>query len=316
MERGEGERLKEGNNSINDYAFFITSEITPISWLKVRPGLRFISNSVYNAPPVVPSINAKLALSRTLDLRLAYARGFRSPSLRELYFDFRDANHDILGNPDLKAEQSHSLNASLNWSRLTKNDWSLTSMLSGYYNDVDNLIDYVFDANNPNLATFGNIANSKTGGFSLSGTAANKTWNLGLGFSYTGFFNQYSANDKTLPELQWSPELNASAGYHMEKLGMDISLFYKYTGKKPGYTINSTQEIVKSEFGDFHLADLTVGKKFARHFRVSAGIRNLFDVEEIRSTTISSGVHTDAGSRSIGSGRSFFMGLVFNWDRN
>lgn len=315
MESGEGERLKEGSNAINDYAFFITSEISPMSWLKLRPGLRFISNSVYDAPPVIPSINTKFVLTKSLDLRLAYARGFRSPSLRELYFEFRDANHDILGNPDLKAEQSHSLNASLNWSRHTKNNWSFTSVLSGFYNDVDNMIDFVFDANNPSLAIYGNIAHSKTGGASLSGTAANKAWNLGLGFSYTGFYNQYSANDKSLPELQWSPEVNASAGYHFEKIGMDVNLFYKYTGRKPGYTVNSSQEIIETRLSDYHLADLTIDKTVGRRFHVNAGIRNLFDVESIRSTTVTSGVHTDAGNRSIASGRSLFAGLAFNWDR-
>ena len=79
--------------------------------INIRPGLRFINNSVYDAPPVIPSINTKFVLSKDLDLRLAYARGFRSPSLRELYFNFFDANHQIIGNPDLKAETSTALPA-------------------------------------------------------------------------------------------------------------------------------------------------------------------------------------------------------------
>lgn len=64
--------------------------------------------------PFIPSINAKLALTSDIDFRLSYARGFRSPSLRELYFSFFDANHQVVGNPDLKAETSHSFTGSVN----------------------------------------------------------------------------------------------------------------------------------------------------------------------------------------------------------
>jgi outer membrane receptor for ferrienterochelin and colicins len=315
LENGEGERLKSGSNSIGDYAFFITSEITPTSRISIRPGLRFIHNSVYNAPPVIPSINSKFVITRELDFRLAYARGFRSPSLRELYFDFQDANHSIFGNPDLKAEQSHSLTGSLNWNRQSTNGWVVNAVINGYYNDIENMIDFVFDASTPNLATYGNIARSRTGGGSLAGTARNKNWNLGAGISYTGFYNTYSASDKSLPELQWSPEANLNAGYHFQKLGMDVNFFYKFTGKKPSYTTNSSQEIVLSELEDFHMADLTISKNFNKRFKLNAGVRNLFDVKNINSTAISGGVHTPSGSRSLASGRSIFVGLAFNWEK-
>ena len=70
-ESGEGERLKAGTSSLNDYAAFITAEITPVEKLNIRPGLRFVKNSVYNAPPIVPSLNAKYSLSKHLDWRMA-----------------------------------------------------------------------------------------------------------------------------------------------------------------------------------------------------------------------------------------------------
>jgi outer membrane receptor for ferrienterochelin and colicins len=307
--------LKEGTNSISDYAFFVTSEFSPTSRISIRPGLRVIHNSVYDAPPVVPSINARVGLSDKLDLRLAYARGFRSPSLRELYFDFRDANHDILGNPDLKAEQSHSFTGSLNFGTSLKSGWVFNTALSGFYNDVENLIDFVFDASSPNLAKYGNVARSKTGGINMTGSILNKHWTLGIGGSYTGFFNQYSEEDKDLPVLQWSPEINANAGYRFTKIGLDANLFYKFTGNKPGYSVNSAQEIVLTELEGYHLADFTLAKHFNKMFTLSAGVRNLFDVTNIVSSSISSGVHTPSGNRSIASGRSFFAGLVFNWNK-
>ena len=112
---GSGERM-DGRRNINDYAGFISAEFKPTEKINIRPGLRFIYNTVYDAPPVIPSINTKFTLSEVFDLRLSYAYGFRSPALRELYFYFFDSSHSIKGNPDLKAEHSNSFSGSLTWS--------------------------------------------------------------------------------------------------------------------------------------------------------------------------------------------------------
>ena len=130
-EKASGQRIL-GNPVITDYAAFVSAEIKPTDKINIRPGLRFIKNSVYDAPPVIPSINTKFILSKQLDLRLAYAYGFRSPALRELYFDFVDANHNIVGNPNLKAENSNSFNGSLNWTAVPKNNMYLQCFISWF----------------------------------------------------------------------------------------------------------------------------------------------------------------------------------------
>ncbi len=314
LEKGQGERLKAGENEINDYAFFVTAEFIPSKKINIRPGLRFISNSVYDAPPVIPSINAKFGLSKNLDLRLAYARGFRSPSLRELYLNFFDANHQIIGNPDLKAETSHSVTGSLTWSKMVAEKKYIAS-LGGFYNDVKNLIDYAVSANDPNVFMLTNVSSSKTAGANLSGALNFKNWKIAAGTSLTGFYNAFSENDKELPELQWSAELNSSIGYSFSKAGLDINLFYKLTGKQPSY-IQSNQEIVVSTLKGYHMADLTLNKKLFRYLTLNAGIRNLFDVDRVNSNVAVSGsTHTAGTSRNIAYGRSYFAGVLFNWQK-
>jgi outer membrane receptor for ferrienterochelin and colicins len=313
LESGEGERLKTGNNKVNDYAFFITSEITPSSKISIRPGLRFIKNSVYNAPPVIPSINSKFALSKNLDLRLSYARGFRSPSLRELYFDFFDANHNIVGNPDLKAETSHSFNGSLSWKKISPSQVMYTTVVGGFYNNVKNLIDFAISANDPNVYILTNVSNSKTAGVNLNSVAKYKQWNISAGASYTGFYNQYSESDKALPQLQWSAEINATAGYTFSKIGLDMNLFYKFTGKRPTYVASGPDFVLATTKG-YQIADFTVNKKLFHYFSLSTGVRNIFDVDRIKSSFVSGGVHTNGGL-NVGTGRSFFTALVFNWDK-
>ncbi len=315
LDRGEGERLKAGNNAVNDHAFFITAEITPSSKVNIRPGFRVIKNSVYKAPPLVPSLNAKFSLSKNIDLRLAYARGFRSPSLRELYYNFFDANHQLIGNPDLEAETSHSLNGSLTWRKISPKEVVYTTLLSGFYNNVNDLIDYAISSNNPGVFILTNVSNSKTAGVTMGTTASSKKWTIAAGMGLTGFYNDFAATDPQLPQLQWSPEANFNLGYRLSPMGMDINLFYKFTGKRPFYIINSSQEIILARQHAYHMADITVNKKAFNYFSFTAGIRNLLDVDRVTSTTATGGVHSSGGIANIASGRSVFAGLVFNWEK-
>ncbi len=319
LESGKGERLKAGNNQVNDYAFFLTGEFTPSAKVNIRPGLRFIKNSVYDAPPVIPSVNAKFSLSKDLDLRVAYARGFRSPSLRELYMDFFDANHQIIGNPDLEAETSHSFTGSLNWKKVSPGQVAYTTVLGGFYNNVKNLIDYAISPNDPNIYTLTNIYSSKTAGVNLSTVVKYKEWNISVGGSYTGFYNSLSEEDASLPQLQWSAEANTAIGYSFSKIGLDANLFYKFTGKQPSYVMQGS-DIVLAEMKGYQMADITVNKKFKmavlKYFNLSAGVRNLFDVVRVNTNVVSTGgIHTGSGARNLGYGRSFFAGILFNWEK-
>jgi len=316
LESGNGERLKMGSNKVDDYAFFFTSEITPNSKINIRPGIRVIKNSVYDAPPVIPSINTKFALSKNLDLRIAYARGFRSPSLRELYFNFFDANHQIIGNPDLKAETSHSFTGSLSWKKISPSEVAYTTIFSGFYNNVTNLIDYAVSANDPNIFILTNVSKSKTAGVSLTSVVKYKNWNVAVGGSYTGFYNVYVEEDKELPQLQWSAEANTNIGYNFSKIGLDANLFYKFTGKKPGYVFdNTTQEYIQSEMKGYHMADFTMNKKLFKHFSLNAGAKNIFNVKSIKNSVIGNSVHASNGISNIAYGRSYFAGLSFNWNK-
>ena len=315
LERGEGERLKAGNNKIDDYALFATWEITPSKAINIRPGLRFINNSVYDAPPIIPSINTKFVLTSDLDLRLAYARGFRAPSLRELYFNFFDANDQIVGNPNLEAETSHSFTGSLNWKKETPGKVAYTSALSGFYNDVENLIDFAVSANDPNVFILTNVSDSKTAGANINSTVKCKQWNVSAGFGYTGFYNDYSASDGSLPQMQWSTEVTSVIGYSFSKIGLDANLFYKFTGKRPYYAVNSNQEVVLTEQEGYHMADITLNKKVFKYLSFNAGVRNLFDVDRIISTYADGGTHGAGGTRNIATGRGFFAGVSFNWNK-
>lgn len=317
IESGSGERIGTETKHISDYAFFITSEITPVKAISIRPGIRVVRNSVYQAPPVIPSINTKFALSEKFDLRLSYARGFRAPSLRELYFTFFDASHSIEGNPNLEAELSNSFTGSFNMNLISNKSFRFTSVLGGFYNDINNLIDYAQKADDPTITTYINVANYKTTGVTLNNTITVKQLTFTAGFAYTGRYNQYREADKTLPEFKWSAELNSNISYNFTKIGLDVNLYYKYTGKLPYYeiaTVDNQQVIRLAQTEGWQWADFTANKKIGKMFTINAGIRNLFNVVQVNNTALASGAHTETGARPIGYGRSYFAGIAFKWN--
>ena len=64
-EKATGQRIL-GEPEINDYAFFVSSEITALPKLSIRPGVRFVYNSKYEAPPAIPSLNLKYNINEEL----------------------------------------------------------------------------------------------------------------------------------------------------------------------------------------------------------------------------------------------------------
>lgn len=321
-EQASGERIS-GKPVITDYAVFVSAEIKPVSGINIRPGLRFTKNSVYDAPPVIPSINSKFVLNKNVDLRLAYAYGFRSPALRELYFYFVDVNHNIVGNPNLKAEHSNSFNGSVNYSTSLSKVVSYNASVGGFFNDFNNQIDFALSSANTNQYSYFNVNRAKTTGLVLENKLAWKNLEASAGFSYIGFYRKLY-DDKDYIKLDdkeylWSPEATASVNYAVNLLKTKFSLFYKYTGSKPQY-VNGTNRSGQSvlyiaEAAAYHLADLTFNTTLTKYVSVSGGVKNIFDVNNVNTTAAASGsLHGSGNSLAINYGRSYFIGLNLQWN--
>lgn len=323
-EQASGERI-DGKPVIADYAAFVSAEIKPTAAINIRPGLRFVKNSVYDAPPVIPSINSKFVISKNLDLRLAYAYGFRAPALRELYFNFVDVNHNIVGNPNLKAEYSNSFTGSLNWVATPRKSIAYSASLGGFYNDFNNQIGFAQSSVNSQQYTYFNVNRAKTAGVILENKAAWKQLEGTVGFSYIGFYREMY-DDKDYIKLDgnkylWSPELSASVSYTVKPIQTKFNLFYKYTGRRPQYvtgTSTSGQSVLYvAETAAYNLADFTFNTVLNKYITVSGGVKNIFDVNNVNTNAASSSgsIHNAGSSIAINYGRSYFIGLNLQWNR-
>lgn len=315
---GQGGRIS-GSPVINDYSFFLSTQWQVNEAIQLKPGFRLTKNSIYKAPPIIPSLHSKIRLNKDLDLRLSYARGFRAPMLRELYFYYKDTNHDIAGNLDLKAEYSNSFHGSLAWAVKTTPDLRFNTIVSGFFNDYKNKIDLGLVEGTTNVNTYLNIAKNKTTGGEWNNTLYWKGLQASLGFAYIGQYNMYSEEKEQLgdsPKFVWTPEINSNISYLLPKINTNISLFYKFTGEKSTYVLSqgtSGTTARLSKMAAFHIADLTLNKTINKYLSLNGGVRNLFDVTRIRATGVEEGAHTNDGSNPFGYGRSYFLGLTMNW---
>jgi outer membrane receptor for ferrienterochelin and colicins len=323
LSKGAGDRI-DRERQINDYAVFAAAEFKPTPFLNVRPGVRFIHNTAYEAPPVVPSVNTKFQLSSRLDLRLAYAYGFRSPALRELYFSFHDASHDIYGNENLKAEYSNSFTGSLAWQVYTGSKAQLNSTLAGFYNTFKDqiILATVADPTAPSgmISRYENITKSRTIGTTLDNNYQYGGLHVSLGFSYIGVSDPLKSQEGEL-ELTWSPEVRTNISYTWSKPGTTVSLYYKYTGKSSNYETvtpeGSTEPITRlATRENFQWADFTVAQRINRMLDLTLGVRNLLDVTTLRNTSLDTGnAHSGGGDVPMSYGRSYFLSLHFHFTK-
>lgn len=314
-ERGSGERISE-NEGIQDYAVFLTGEWSPADRIKIRPGIRKAYNTAYQAPPLIPSLNTKFVLTPVLDLRLSYARGFRAPSIRELYFDFFDASHSIMGNPNLRAETSHSFNGSLNFQQQENQGiFFKKTSLSGFYNDVSDKISFGIDPTDPRITTLFNLDSYRTAGLLLNQTFSHQNFNGEIGISRIGRYNMLSAEQATIPEMLFTTEINTTVSYLIPVIKTHINLFYKWTGALPGFEMasdgNGNQVPREIRLEGFHWMDLTFRKPLGENISINFGARNLLDVTTILSTSAGGSAHGGGPQRPMGYGRSYFLGLTY-----
>lgn len=98
--------------------------------------LRYDYFSAGSLSRLTPKLSLRYQPQRNVNLRMSYGMGFRAPTLKEKYYEFDMSGIWIVeGNENLKAEVSHNLNASAEYS---KGRFNVTAM--GYYNSVKDKI--------------------------------------------------------------------------------------------------------------------------------------------------------------------------------
>ena len=305
--------MKCGEEMIGDYALFARLQWHISNQFTFQPALRGSYNTKYDSP-LTPSLNIKWEHKKTI-LRASYARGFRAPSLKELYLQFYDSNHQIEGNEDLVAETSHNFNLAFN-NNTSINSAPLKIKAKAFYNIIQDRISLVqVDPDNPLHYKNANTDHFESVGGDISiGSYPLKYLSVDAGFSYIGRKDSYSQSD----EFVFSPSAIANLSLKFYKSKATANLFYKYTGEYPVHTYVSDEEIALYYLEAYHQLDLNLAVRlYKQQIRLTTGIKNILNNTQLQGTSGGSGHGGGDGASSlVGWGRTFFVGIDYNFTKN
>lgn len=314
-ESGYGKRIKDNYQQIGDYAAFLSVNYTPIPQLSIQPGLRAIYNTNYSAP-LVYSLNVKWNITAPLAVRLSFAKGFRAPSLKELYLDFVDINHNIKGNENLVAETSQNINFALNYNPQTPATYNWGIDLGLFYNHIMNKIELAQISAEPLLYSYTNVDQYYTQGFEFNFNNRVYPWlKIILGVSVTGR-KQYDENSTSSHDFIYSTDATTQINYWWQKTDLHFSIFYKYNGAYPILVINDDGATDLSTISAFNSLDINVNRWFwKRRINIQIGGKNLFNNTNINTSgSQSGGIHSGSGgSVPVNWGRTFFAKIQFKF---
>lgn len=314
-EEGGGGRLRDGGQSVDNAAVFAGLRLETGFGLTIQPALRTSLHSDYDAPPT-PALNLKYDAGDNWQARASYGRGFRGPSLKELYLDFTMPAgpfiYHIAGNPDLQAERGHNYQLSLSGRRPLPSG-RLEAETSFFFNDIDHLIALgalLPDSEQPNHfeRSYINIDRHRTRGGRLSSTYVAARWSAALGATYTEIANQL-AQGRDLPAFNgswdWDAQLQAAFS-----AAVSLNLSYKLTGRQPAFLLSSDatsggQVIREIRTEEVHRLDLGSAFRLPRGFDLRLGVRNLLDERNQDTYFAETGAAHSSGA--VEWGRSFYV---------
>ena len=273
--------------------------------LKIQPTVRYAYNTKFKAP-LTPSLNVLYDLNSSWKIRGGYARGFRAPSLKELYFNFIDVNHYIVGFENIKAEKSHNFTLTPSY---TKSYKKININIEGnlFYNYIENRIILAQMQNELLKYRYDNLAEYKT-----KGAGVNLTFNydekiiLKTNAVYTGYYN--TARDEK-PELRpylYSPEFSADLTYMPKSIPLTFNILYRHTGSIPTFNLGKNNTVVEDALLGWDLLNAMVSANFWKNrIQISTGVKNILDVKTINTKgSLEPGHNSAAGTIPVNFGRS------------
>ena len=294
-----GSRIKSDKAITYEFSFFSKTELKLNQNIKSQLGIRVPYHSIYPAP-VSPSFEMLYSRSSKLQYRASYARGFRAPTIKELFLEFIDFNHNIVGNSDLEAEYSHAFNSSIVYTPYQKDTKYIQIDIQGSLQYLNNKIDLA-QIENTTGYTYFNISNAKYYGLNTTiDSKVSKSSKIRLGW------NVYKT--KLNESLDPTRFQNISFLYKyfnsQHKFGANINFKYTLEITSQRYQDN---ELVSVKQEPFESINLNFNKTFIKlNSTLSLGIKNLTNLKNINS--LGGGIHSSSES-ILSWGRTFFINL-------
>ena len=308
-------------DGIFDMGIFSTADINLSPKVQIKPSIRFIYNNQFGTKPlpgifgnsfkiapVIPSLQLKFNATKHLIMRGSYARGFRSPNIKELYFMFVDINHNVQGNQLLTTETAHNFIGSVDYRHNINKISAVTFKLSYFKNFVTNQIQLALVDNKSNLYQYINIGKMNSQGVNSQIEYFYNQLQVKLSSSW---ISNESLSDEASNWKKWTViQTGLNLMYTFQKPKVSLQWFSRYTGKNYGY-----EESGKAfEIAPYFIADMSMSVPLLKeHIMFQAGCKNIFGVTQVLSSASTGSVHSNGnGNLNVSNGRNLFVSIKIN----
>jgi outer membrane receptor for ferrienterochelin and colicins len=255
--------------------------------------LRYDDHSTFGGE-LSPKGNIMFNLTDYTTLRASVGKSFKSPTIRQLYYDipYRHGDSYRQSNPNLDPEIGLSVSSNIE-------QWLLddrVSLTAGYfYNSIEDMVVRleVGEYNDLPLLSYRNVEEAVTQGVEFMGQA-DLPGGLGVNLAYTATFTE---DKETGKELTYVPRHDASGTvrYYLENPGLGLS--FGVQGMSTQYTNSSNTEYLEPSA----VANAKITQKLSSHANLSLAVDDIFESR--------SGERTDRWFR----GRSFSATFISNF---
>lgn len=241
--------------------------------LAVVPGLRLDVDSDFGWA-LSPKLAVRLDPVRHLAIRASYGGGFKAPTFQQLAYDWLNdgVGYTLVGNPDLKAERSHGVQAGVEWEPIPE----LHGTAYFFRNDFTDMITSRTISAEPWLIGYENAATAYTMGLE-SALTARPIRELRLNASYTYTYGWDGEFDRRL-ETVARHRITGSATFSSDAWDLGATARVAVISPRVLFLEQDPENPDETTFTPWAAqVDVRVWKRFTRHFEVSVGIDNLLD---------------------------------------
>lgn len=318
-DRTRGNRILDGEQTMDEMAVFGGLQWQAAPGLVLQSAVRWTDHSRFNVP-LTPALNLRYQTPTGWTWRADYSRGFRGPSLKELYLDFAihagPILYHITGSQNLRPERSHSVHLS------TVRDWStdrFTYRVEGraHWNRVDHLIALSQVQPLPGHPGrferhYVNVNDHRDQGVRVYLGAYESAWQfrIGLGWSLTEQRLGVDSRARDLDRLDGSFEVR----WQPPRSPWSVALFGKTHGRQPGFVTSeqgSDVDVLQTTIPRYTMANITLRWAHPRNgLELTAGVYNVANVESLDVLTQAGSVHE---TNLIAPGRTFRWAVAWSW---
>lgn len=258
------------DEDVRTTSLYLQDELKLFDRLTLVGGGRYDDHSVFG-DEVNPKFSAMLQITDTTTLRGSVGRSFKSPTIRQLYYDipYRHGDFYAQSNPDLQPETAMGYTANIEqW--LWDNRISLSA---GYFrNDVDDMVVRVDTGetyDGLDLVRYENVDEAWTQGVEfMASVDLMEGLDIAVSYTYTD-----TENEETGYELTYIPthSLTVRPSYEYRPWGLGGSAGISYTGEQYTDSANTTKIDGYTEVG------LKIYKHLSDMAKLSFEVDDLFD---------------------------------------